>query len=119
LTPFSIPHFIRAIPASVKQIAVLDRCKEPTSSAEPLFMDVVNALNELQENQHAHVIGGRYGLSSKEFTPAMALSVFHELQSAHPKTHFTVGIEDDVTHLSLSYDKKFPALSRVNIPNWS
>ena len=105
--PFSISHFIKAIPKSVKQIAVLDRCKEPTSSAEPLFMDVVNALNELQENQHAHVIGGRFGLSSKEFTPAMAMGVFRELQSAHPKTHFTIGIEDDVTHLSLLYDKKF------------
>ena len=105
--PFSIPHFIKALPKSVKSIAVLDRCKEPTSMAEPLYMDVVNALNELQENQHAHVIGGRYGLSSKEFTPAMVVAVFDELKSAKPKTHFTVGIEDDVTHLSLTYDKKF------------
>ena len=73
--------------------------------AEPLFMDVVNALNESQENRHAHVIGGRYGLSSKEFTPAMVMAVFNELKSDHPKTHFTIGIDDDVTHLSLPYDK--------------
>jgi len=105
--PFSIEHFIKALPKTVKNIAVLDRSKEPTSMAEPLFMDVVNALNESQENKHAHVIGGRYGLSSKEFTPAMVLAVYDELTSDHPKTHFTVGIQDDVTHLSLPYDKKF------------
>ena len=105
--PFSVGHFIQSLPKSVKNIAVLDRCKEPTSMAEPLFMDVVNALNELQENCHAHVIGGRYGLSSKEFTPAMVAGVFNELKSDHPKAHFTIGIEDDVTHLSLPYDRKF------------
>ncbi|MBS1666533.1 MAG: pyruvate:ferredoxin (flavodoxin) oxidoreductase [Bacteroidetes bacterium] len=105
--PFSISHFIEVLPKSVKSIAVLDRSKEPTSMAEPLFMDVVNALNESQENKHAHIIGGRYGLSSKEFTPAMVLAVFNELKSDKPKTHFTVGIHDDVTHLSLDYDKNF------------
>ena len=105
--PFSIPHFIQALPKTVKNIAVLDRCKEPSSMAEPLFMDVVNALNESQENHHAHVIGGRYGLSSKEFTPAMVKAVFNEMNADQPKTHFTVGIDDDVTHLSLTYDKKF------------
>ena len=97
--PFSIRHFILALPESVKSIAVLDRCKEPTSLAEPLFMDVVNALNESQENHHAHIVGGRYGLSSKEFTPAMVMAVFNELKSNHPKTHFTVGIEIGRAHV--------------------
>ncbi|MDE3143792.1 MAG: pyruvate:ferredoxin (flavodoxin) oxidoreductase [Bacteroidota bacterium] len=105
--PFSIEHFIKALPKSVVNIAVLDRCKEPSAMAEPLYMDIVNALNESQENHHAHVIGGRYGLSSKEFTPAMAKAVFKELKQKHPKHHFTVGIDDDVTHLSLFYDKTF------------
>lgn len=105
--PFSIKAFIKALPKSCVAIAVLDRCKEPNSMAEPLYMDVVNALNEAQENHHAHVIGGRYGLSSKEFTPAMVKAVFKELKQKHPKNHFTVGIDDDVTHLSLWYDKTF------------
>lgn len=105
--PFSIQDFIDAIPKSVTTIAVLDRCKEPNANSEPLYMDVINALNEAQENHHAHVIGGRYGLSSKEFTPAMAKAVFKELLREHPKYHFTVGIEDDVTHLSLDYDRSF------------
>ena len=105
--PFSVQHFIKSLPKSVVSIAVLDRCKEPTSMAEPLYMDVVNALNESQENHHAHVIGGRYGLSSKEFTPAMVKGVFKELKQKHPKNHFTIGIDDDVTHLSLWYDKTF------------
>lgn len=104
---FSVEDFIRVLPKSVTRIAVLDRCKEPNSMAEPLFMDVVNALNEWQENRHPHVIGGRYGLSSKEFTPAMVRAVFKELKSDHPKNHFTVGINDDVTNLSLTYDKQF------------
>ena len=105
--PFSIKDFIHAIPKSVTTIAVLDRCKEPNANSEPLYMDVINSLNEAQENHHAHVIGGRYGLSSKEFTPAMAKAVFKELKKEHPKYHFTVGIEDDVTHLSLDYDKSY------------
>ena len=105
--PFSLHHFIKSLPKSVVSIAVLDRCKEPNSMAEPLYMDVVNALNESQENHHAHVIGGRYGLSSKEFTPAMVKAVFKEMKQKHPKNHFTIGIEDDVTHHSLWYDKTF------------
>ncbi|MBS1655764.1 MAG: 2-oxoacid:acceptor oxidoreductase family protein, partial [Bacteroidetes bacterium] len=105
--PFFVEAFIKAMPKSVVGIAVLDRCKEPNSMAEPLFMDVVNALNESQENHHAHVIGGRYGLSSKEFTPAMVKAVFKELKQKHPKNHFTVGIDDDVTNTSLWYDKAF------------
>lgn len=105
--PFDMEAFIAALPTTVKQIAVLDRCKEPNSMAEPLYMDVVNVLNELQENHHAHVIGGRYGLSSKEFTPAMVKAVYAEMQHEKPKNHFTVGIDDDVTHHSLTYDKAF------------
>jgi pyruvate-ferredoxin/flavodoxin oxidoreductase len=105
--PFSIKDFIHAIPKSVTTIAVLDRCKEPNANSEPLYMDIINALNEAQENHHAHVIGGRYGLSSKEFTPAMAKAVFKELKKEHPKYHFTVGIEDDITHLSLDYERTF------------
>jgi len=105
--PFDMQAFIDALPSTVKQIAVLDRCKEPNSMAEPLYMDIVNALNEMQENKHAHVIGGRYGLSSKEFTPAMVLAVYDEMKKDKPKNHFTVGIDDDVTHYSLPYDKTF------------
>jgi pyruvate-ferredoxin/flavodoxin oxidoreductase len=70
-------------------------------------MNIVNALNEAQENHHAHVIGGRYGLSSKEFTPAMVKAVFREMKKEKPKNHFTVGIDDDVSHTSLEYDKTF------------
>lgn len=105
--PLDVEAFIKAIPKSVVSIAVLDRCKEPTGIGEPLYMNVVNALNEAQENHHAHVIGGRYGLSSKEFTPAMAKAVFKELKKNQPKNHFTIGIDDDVTHTSLAYDKTF------------
>jgi pyruvate-ferredoxin/flavodoxin oxidoreductase len=105
--PFSIDAFINEIPATVKQIAVLDRCKEPNSMGEPLYMDVVNAYNESMEGKHPHIVGGRYGLSSKEFTPAMVMAVYEEIKKEHPKNHFTVGIEDDVTHLSLSYDHVF------------
>jgi pyruvate-ferredoxin/flavodoxin oxidoreductase len=105
--PLSVEAFIKAIPKSVVSIAVLDRCKEPTGIGEPLYMNVVNALNEAQENHHAHVIGGRYGLSSKEFTPAMAKAVFKELKKDKPKNHFTIGIDDDVSHSSLEYDKHF------------
>lgn len=104
---FSVDDFIRVLPKSVTSIAVLDRCKEPGSMAEPLFMDVVNALNQWAENHHPHVIGGRYGLSSKEFTPSMVCAVFDELKLDHPKSHFTIGIQDDVTHLSLTYNKHF------------
>lgn len=105
--PFSVEAFMKALPKSAVVIGVLDRCKEPNSMAEPLYMDIVNALNESQENHHAHVIGGRYGLSSKEFTPAMVKAVFKEMKQKHPKNHFTIGIDDDVTHTSLWYDKSF------------
>lgn len=105
--PLSVNDFIKALPKSVVSIAVLDRCKEPNGIGEPLYMNVVNALNEAQENHHAHVIGGRYGLSSKEFTPAMVKAVFKEMKKEHPKNHFTIGIEDDLTHTSLSFDRNF------------
>ncbi len=105
--PLDVDAFMKAVPKSVVSIAVLDRCKEPTGIGEPLYMNIVNALNEAQENRHAHVIGGRYGLSSKEFTPAMVKAVFREMKKDKPKNHFTVGIDDDISHSSLEYDKTF------------
>lgn len=105
--PFDVKAFVNAISKSVKKIAVLDRCKEPGSIGEPLYQDVVSAIAEEWTGEKKKVIGGRYGLASKEFTPAMAKAVFDELNFANPKKHFTVGIEDDVTHLSLDYDKTF------------
>ncbi|HVS98202.1 MAG TPA: pyruvate:ferredoxin (flavodoxin) oxidoreductase [Puia sp.] len=103
--PFPIADFLSVIPATVKNIAALDRCKEPNSIGEPLFMDVVGAFTNA--DRHPHIIGGRYGLSSKEFTPAMVKAVFEELAKPDPKPHFTVGIDDDVTLLSLAYDHHF------------
>jgi pyruvate-ferredoxin/flavodoxin oxidoreductase len=111
--PFSVERFIAALPKTVKSIAVLDRTKEPGAAGEPLYMDVVTALAEAQNNKTFKlsrvptVIGGRYGLSSKEFTPAMVKAVFDELKKSEPKNHFTVGINDDVTHTSLEYDPTF------------
>ena len=104
--PFDSAAFVQALPASVRQIAVLDRTKEPGSVGEPLYQDVVTSLveNWSANSPMPRVIGGRYGLSSKEFTPAMVFSVFDELRAQHPKRHFTVGIYDDVTHLSLKWD---------------
>ena len=104
--PFSIEHFIAALPASVKTIAVLDRTKEPGSTGEPLYLDVINALNEAMVTGK-RVIGGRYGLSSKEFTPAMVKGIFDEMSKPKPKNHFTIGIFDDVSHTSLDYDPAF------------
>jgi pyruvate-ferredoxin/flavodoxin oxidoreductase len=103
--PFSIEHFVAALPASVKSIAVLDRCKEPGSSGEPLYCDVLTAL--VEAGQMKKVIGGRYGLASKEFTPAMVKAVYDELKKTSPKNHFTIGINDDVTHTSLEFDPEF------------
>jgi pyruvate-ferredoxin/flavodoxin oxidoreductase len=104
--PFSIEHFVAALPPSVKTIAVLDRTKEPGASGEPLYLDVINALNEAMVTGK-RVIGGRYGLSSKEFTPAMVKGIFDEMQKPKPKNHFTIGILDDVGHTSLDYDPAF------------
>ncbi|MEI6190118.1 MAG: pyruvate:ferredoxin (flavodoxin) oxidoreductase [Chitinophagia bacterium] len=105
--PFSVAHFIKVIPTSVKQIAVLDRCKETGAIGEPLFMDVINALHAGWEGAMPKVIGGRYGLASKEFNPAMVKAIFEELTKAKPKNGFTIGINDDITHTSLAYDKNF------------
>jgi pyruvate-ferredoxin/flavodoxin oxidoreductase len=109
--PFSVEHFIKALPASVKKIAVLDRCKEPGSAGEPLYQDVVTACAEAVAAgilpALPHIIGGRYGLSSKEFTPAMVKAVFDELKKDRPKNHFTIGINDDVSRTSLNYNPAF------------
>lgn len=104
--PFDTNDFVSAIPKSVKKISVLDRSKEPGGIGEPLYMDVVNALMEEWKGQMPVVVGGRYGLASKEFTPAMVKGIFDDLKNDKPKNHFTIGIEDDVTHLSLNYDNK-------------
>jgi pyruvate-ferredoxin/flavodoxin oxidoreductase len=103
--PFDIEGFVQALPASTKSIAVLDRTKEPGATGEPLYCDVITALAEMGVSKK--VIGGRYGLASKEFTPAMVKTVYDELLKKSPKNHFTVGINDDVTHTSLSYDPAF------------
>ncbi|MGG9964130.1 pyruvate:ferredoxin (flavodoxin) oxidoreductase [Ferruginibacter sp. SUN106] len=105
--PFSVKHFINALPETVKHIAVLDRCKDTGAIGEPLYADVISAIHAGWEYATPKIIGGRYGLASKEFTPAMVMAIFEELGKAKPKNGFTVGIEDDVTHTSLSYDKTF------------
>jgi pyruvate-ferredoxin/flavodoxin oxidoreductase len=105
--PFPVETFIDAIPGSIKSIAVLDRTKEPGSSGEPLYQDVLTAYVESYSmgriRTFPRMIGGRYGLSSKEFTPAMVKAVFDELGKEDPKNHFTIGINDDVTHTSLEF----------------
>ncbi len=109
--PFDASAFLAALPSTVKSIAVLDRCKEPGASGEPLYMDVLTVLAEnsakLPFAIRPTVIGGRYGLGSKEFTPAMVKGIFDELSKAAPKNHFTIGIDDDVSHTSLTYDPAF------------
>jgi pyruvate-ferredoxin/flavodoxin oxidoreductase len=121
--PFSVDHFVAALPASVKTIAVLDRTKEPGAAGEPLYQDVITALHEScqkparkqgpvtlpdgRASDTPRVIGGRYGLGSKEFTPAMVKSVFDEMTTTDPKNHFSVGIVDDVTNNSLPFDPSF------------
>lgn len=105
--PFSVDHFIDAIPKSVRSIAVLDRCKEPGAIADPLFMDVINGLHAGWEGNMPRVTGGRYGLGSKEFNPAMVKAIFEDLQRDEPRKSFTVGIDDDVTGLSIPYNKDF------------
>ena len=111
--PFAASEFIKAIPASAKKIAVLDRVKEPGSAGEPLYQDVITAIAEALATKTAPfssfplVTGGRYGLSSKEFTPAMIKGVFDEMKKASPKNHFTVGIVDDVSHTSIADDPAY------------
>jgi pyruvate-ferredoxin/flavodoxin oxidoreductase len=107
--PFDNLRFVQALPASVKTIAVLDRTKEPGAGGEPLYLDAVNAIYENIDlfDSVPRVVGGRYGLSSKEFTPAMVKAVFDNLTERKPKNHFTVGINDDVSHTSLDFDPNF------------
>jgi pyruvate-ferredoxin/flavodoxin oxidoreductase len=111
--PFSVEHFVQALPATVKSIAVLDRAKEPGSAGEPLYQDVITAISEGILNGWTpftilpRIVGGRYGLSSKEFTPAMVKGIFDELAKPAPKNHFTIGINDDLTNTSLEYDPEF------------
>ncbi len=111
--PFSIEHLLDAMPETVTSISVLDRTKEPGGMGEPLYQDVISALFEDQSSEKPKfsripkITGGRYGLSSKEFTPAMVKAIFDELGKTHSKNHFTIGINDDVTHTSLDFDAEF------------
>ncbi|HUG52089.1 MAG TPA: pyruvate:ferredoxin (flavodoxin) oxidoreductase [Vicinamibacteria bacterium] len=111
--PFAIPDFVAALPRSASALAVLDRTKEPGAVGDPLYLDVVAGLREAREaglaayDRDPTIISGRYGLSSKEFNPAMVKAVFDELARPRPKAHFTVGINDDVTHLSLPVEADF------------
>jgi len=111
--PFSVVDLVAALPASVKAIAVMDRTKEPGGVGDPLYLDVLAALREARTAGLTHfaqepvVVAGRYGLSSKEFNPAMVKAVFDEMARPRPKPHFTVGINDDVTHLSLPVETEF------------
>ncbi len=114
--PFCVKSFMESLPSTVRQVAVLDRTKESGAIGEPLYQDVVNAFHEgarvapdafVRGADEVRLIGGRYGLSSKEFTPAMVKSVYDNLKKQDPKDHFTVGINDDVTHTSLTYDASF------------
>ncbi|HIJ39108.1 MAG TPA: pyruvate:ferredoxin (flavodoxin) oxidoreductase, partial [Rhodospirillaceae bacterium] len=111
--PFSVDAFVAALPTSTRAIAVLDRCKEAGSVGEPLYLDVVAALSEAESAglrpsaARPRLIGGRFGLASKEFDPRMVKAVFDELRQESPRQHFTVGINDDVTGLSLALDENF------------
>lgn len=113
--PFSDKHLVGALPKTVKSIAVLDRTKEPGASGEPLYLDVVQSIYEaIQKNKmqtFPKIVGGRYGLSSKEFTPNMVVAIFKNLKQNQPKNNFTIGINDDVTYLSLDYSEN------ININN--
>jgi pyruvate-ferredoxin/flavodoxin oxidoreductase len=115
--PFSAEHLLQALPTTVKSIAVLDRTKEAGSLGEPLFLDVVATINDGMGKfkQTPRIIGGRYGLASKEFSPAMVKAIFVELTKENPKKHFTIGIEDDVTHTSLDYDPGFSILPEKTV----
>ena len=111
--PFSVDHFVKSLPATVKIVATLDRTKEPGAAGEPLYVDVITAIQEGLDRgitpfkKFPKVIGGRYGLSSKEFTPAMVKGLFDEMLKELPKNHFSLGINDDVTHNSIEYEPNF------------
>ena len=98
-SPFSRDHFLRALPATTERIGVLDRTKSPGALGEPLYQDVCTVFQERKESPV--IVGGRYGLGSKDFTPNMVKAVFDNLRARGPKNHFTVGIVDDVSHTSL------------------
>jgi pyruvate-ferredoxin/flavodoxin oxidoreductase len=106
--PFPAEAFVEALPATVRRVAVLDRTKEPGAPGDPLYLDVVATAAERLGPAAPRIVGGRYGLSSKEFTPRMVAAVFAELGREAPRNHFTVGIVDDVTHRSLAVDETFP-----------
>ena len=106
--PFSVPHFLSVIPKTVKSIAVLDRTKESGSYGEPLYVDV-SAIFQHSKDWDVTVVGGRYGLGSKDFTPSMAKAVFDNLSMNEPKNNFTVGITDDVTFTSLPINEEIDA----------
>ncbi len=104
--PFSVDYFLKALPKTVKTLVALDRTKEPGSAGEPLYQDIVTAITEQKDKYgDIRVLGGRYGLSSKEFTPAMVMAVFENGAAEKAKNHFTIGINDDLSHTSLDYDK--------------
>ncbi|MFG6687774.1 4Fe-4S binding protein [Mariniflexile sp. HNIBRBA6329] len=107
--PFSAKHLLKSLPETCKSMAVLDRTKEPGSSGEPLYLDVLQSFTEAFQNRSIHylprIVGGRYGLSSKEFTPSMVQAIFENLKQEKPKNNFTIGIKDDVTNLSLDVEK--------------
>ena len=111
--PFDIEAFIGSLPSSVKSIAVLDRTKEPGAIGEPLYLDVRTAIGEMMDRgtsklkEYPKIIGGRYGLGSKDFTPAMVKAIYDNLSQENSKNHFTIGIKDDVTGTSLEYDESF------------
>jgi pyruvate-ferredoxin/flavodoxin oxidoreductase len=111
--PFSAKHLLAAFPETVQRISVLDRTKEPGSAGEPLYQDVLTAIaesamsGEASFRQMPRIVGGRYGLASKEFTPAMVKAVFNDLAEEEPKNHFTIGIDDDVSFSSLPFDASF------------
>ncbi len=111
--PFDSKRFVESLPSTTKHLAILDRTKEPGSAGEPLYLDCVTAIQEAVNNgwgsleDQPRIIGGRYGLSSKEFTPAMIKGIFDHLNAEKLKNHFTIGIQDDVSHTSLDYDPEF------------
>ena len=118
--PFSTNHLVKALPETVKKIAVLDRTKEPGATGEPLYQDIVTAITEEASSESfplksvPKIVGGRYGLSSKEFTHGMIKGIFDELKKDKPKNHFTIGIVDDVTHTSLEYDHNYsPRVEKI------
>jgi len=116
--PFDIDAFVESLPKSVNSIAVLDRTKEPGAIGEPLYLDVRTAIGEAMEKgtvkfkDYPKIVGGRYGLGSKDFTPAMVKAVFDNISLSKPKNHFTIGINDDVTGTSLAYDESYTTEGR-------